>query len=157
MHVKGSIAIAVLSAVVPGALAGAASGTGASIPGSAGDPVANAARPATVRLGSTRLGKVLVAGGDGRTLYLSIHDTTNKSICTGQCAIVWPLMISGKLRAGKGVSASRLGEIKRGDSHQVTYAGHPLYTFDGDSAAGQTSGEADNGFYLVSPSGRAIK
>jgi hypothetical protein len=32
-----------------------------------------------------------------------------------------------------------------------------LYTFEGDSAAGQASGEGDNGFYVVSPSGKAIK
>jgi predicted lipoprotein with Yx(FWY)xxD motif len=156
MHVKRSIAAAVLSVAVPGVLLGA--GAGASIARSAGDPVANAAKTATVRLGATSLGKVLVAGSGGRTLYLSIQDAKNKSMCTGQCAVVWPpLLTSGKPSAGKGVSAAKLGEIKRGRSHQVTYAGHPLYTFDSDSAAGQTSGEGDNGFYVVSPSGKAIK
>jgi predicted lipoprotein with Yx(FWY)xxD motif len=155
MHVKRSIAAAVLSAAVPGVLLGA--GAGASIARS-GDPVANAAKTATVGLRATSLGKVLVAGSSGRTLYLSTHDAKNKSMCTGQCAVVWPpLLTSRKPSAGKGVSASKLGEIKRGRSHQVTYAGHPLYTFEGDSAAGQTSGEADNGFDVVSPSGKAIK
>src|ERR1035438_3617484 len=113
MHVKHSIAAAVLSVAVPGVLLGA--GAGASIARSAGDPVANAAKTATVRLGATSLGKVLVAGSGGRTLYLSIQDAKNKSMCTGQCAVVWPpLLTSGKPSAGKGVSAAKLGEIKRG-------------------------------------------
>jgi predicted lipoprotein with Yx(FWY)xxD motif len=156
MHVKHSIAAAVLSAAVPGVLLGV--GAGASIARSAVDPVANAAKTATVGLRATSLGRVLVVGSGGRTLYLSIHDAKNKSMCTGQCAVVWPpLLTSGKPSAGKGVSVSKLGEIKRGHSHQVTYAGHPLYTFEGDSAAGQTSGEGDNGFYVVSLSGKAIK
>jgi Secreted repeat of unknown function len=43
---------------------------------------------------------------------------------------------------------------------KVTYAGHPLYYFSGDMAAGQTNGEGNNGFgapwYLVAPSGQQI-
>ena len=107
---------------------------------------------------ATSLGKLLIAGSSGRTLYLSTQDAKNKSMCTGQCADVWPpLLTSGKPSAGMGVSAPKLGEIKRGHSHQVTYAGHPLYEFSGDTNAGQTTGEGVNGFYVVSASGKAIK
>jgi predicted lipoprotein with Yx(FWY)xxD motif len=65
------------------------------------------------------------------------------------------LLVPGKLRAGKGVSAAKLGEIKRGKGHQVTYAGHPLYLFASDTAPGQTNGEAVAGFRAVSASGKA--
>jgi predicted lipoprotein with Yx(FWY)xxD motif len=45
-------------------------------------------------------------------------------------------------------------------TRQVTYAGHPLYRFVGDSAAGQTSGQGLDDFggawYVVAASGRAI-
>ena len=58
--------------------------------------------------------------------------------------------------------ASLLGVNKRTDGkRQVTYAGHPLYTFIGDTRAGQTTGEGLTDFgaawYVVAPSGRAIK
>ena len=65
--------------------------------------------------------------------------------------------MSGRPSAGPGVKASKLGEIRRGHGHQVTYAGHPLYEFDGDSAAGQTSGQGDMGFYVIAPSGKVIR
>ena len=106
----------------------------------------------------TSLGKILVAGASGRTLYLLTSDGKNKSTCTGGCAQVWPaLLVSGKPTAGKGASKSKLGEIRRGKSHQVTYASHPLYEFAQDSGPGQTNGEGTAGFYVVSPSGKAIK
>ncbi len=63
--------------------------------------------------------------------------------------------------AGTGATASDLGTIARSDgTKQVSYAGHPLYYFSGDSAAGQTNGEGVNGFgalwYLVAPTGQQI-
>jgi predicted lipoprotein with Yx(FWY)xxD motif len=133
-------------------------GAGASIARSAAATVAHAAKAPTVVLHETRHGKVLAAGSNGRTLYLFSQDGKNQSTCTGQCAQVWPpLLVKGKPTAGKGVKASKLGEIRRGHSHQATYAGHPLYEFSGDSAAGQATGEGEGGFDVVSRSGKAIK
>jgi predicted lipoprotein with Yx(FWY)xxD motif len=83
-------------------------------------------------------------------------------MCSGACATAWPpLTATGAPTAGTGVTASDLGTINRSDgTKQVTYAGHPLYYFAGDTAAGQTSGEGSNGFgapwYLVAPSGQQI-
>lgn len=157
MHVKHSVvAAAVVTAAVPAGIL--ANGAGASIARRASDPAARGANIATVALRRTGLGKILVAGRSGRTLYLFVSDGKNRSNCTGRCAAIWPpLLTSSQPTAGPGVSASKLGEIKRGSSHQVTYAGHPLYRFVSDYAAGKTTGEGVMGFYVVSSSGRAIK
>jgi predicted lipoprotein with Yx(FWY)xxD motif len=135
-------------------------GVSASVARTARAPAAVAAtakaKAPTVALRKTRLGTILVSGASGHTLYLFTKDRKNKSNCTGQCAQVWPpLLVKGSLRAGKGVSAGKLGEIKRGAGHQVTYAGHPLYRFTSDAAPGQTNGEGVGGFMVVSASGKA--
>ena len=62
----------------------------------------------------------------------------------------------------RGVRASLLGLTKRTDGkRQVTYAGHPLYTFSLDRRAGETSGQGLTDFggswNVVAASGRAVK
>jgi predicted lipoprotein with Yx(FWY)xxD motif len=110
----------------------------------------------------TSNGTSFLTGGSGRALYLWVPDTKTKSMCSGACAGAWPpLTVKGSPTAGTGARASDLGTIGRSDgTKQVTYAGHPLYYFAGDKAAGQTSGEGSNGFgapwYLVAPSGQQI-
>jgi predicted lipoprotein with Yx(FWY)xxD motif len=159
MHIKHSAvaaAVVAVSAAVPAGIL--AAGAGASLAREASDHTAVAAKAPTVALRATKLGKILVAGSNGHALYLYTKDGKDKSNCTSSCAAVWPpLTVSGRPSAGGGVAASKLGEITRGHGHQVTYAGHPLYTFTSDSSAGQTSGEGVGSFYVVSASGRAIK
>jgi predicted lipoprotein with Yx(FWY)xxD motif len=109
---------------------------------------------AKVTLHSTSRGKVL-ATSTGRTLYLDKADGRNKSNCTGSCAAIWPpLLTKGKPVAGAGVKKSLLGTLKRGAKLQVSYNGHPLYTFTSDSKAGQANGEGVEGFFVVKASGR---
>jgi predicted lipoprotein with Yx(FWY)xxD motif len=121
-----------------------------------------ASAKATVRVGSTELGSVLVTS-KGRTLYVWAHDKGRKSTCSGRCAEFWPpLITSGKPRAGAGVRASLLGTSRRADGRmQVTYHGHPLYTFIMDKQAGDTNGEGLTGFGgrwdPVSTAGRAVR
>jgi predicted lipoprotein with Yx(FWY)xxD motif len=108
-----------------------------------------------VTLHSTNRGKVL-ATSTGRTLYLSIADGRNKSRCTSAngCASLWPpLLTKGTPIAGTGVKQALLGTLKRGTKLQVSYNGHPLYTWSSDSKAGQATGENINGFFVVKPSG----
>jgi predicted lipoprotein with Yx(FWY)xxD motif len=119
-------------------------------------------KAALVGLGTTTLGKVLV-DNRGRTLYLFAKDRAGRSACSGACAAYWPpLVSSAKPRAARGVRASLLGLSKRTDGkRQVTYAGHPLYTFSLDTRAGQTSGQGLTDFggtwSAVTASGRAVK
>ncbi len=117
---------------------------------------------ATVTLKKTGLGAILV-DARGRTLYLFLKDRNHKSQCTGSCATYWPpLLNTGKPSAGAGVRTSLLGlTTRQGGSHQVTYAGHPLYVFVADTKPGQTNGEGSINFgaawYVIGANGRAVK
>ena len=117
---------------------------------------------ARVALGKTALGRVLV-NARGRTLYLFEKDTHGRSACYGACAAYWPPLVSAaKPQPGNGVRASLLGVTKRKDGkRQVTYAGHPLYTYVGDTKAGMTSGEGLTDFGgtwdAVAASGRSVE
>lgn len=117
---------------------------------------------ATVAVAHTSLGDILV-DPSGRTLYLFEKDKGGRSACTGACATSWPpLTVSGAPTAGPGVAAAKLGTTMRQDGkRQVTYAGHPLYRFSGDTKPGDTKGEGIDGFggewYAVSPQGAAVE
>jgi predicted lipoprotein with Yx(FWY)xxD motif len=108
------------------------------------------------------LGKILV-DSTGRTVYLFEKDTGPKSTCSGACALEWPpVTTSGKPTAGDGLTASTLGTTKRSDgTTQVTYTGHPLYRYSGDSKPGDTAGQNLDAFgaewYVLSPAGNKVE
>ena len=99
-----------------------------------------AAASAGVTLKTADIGGVTVlTNGRGLTLYWFAPDTAAASRCTGSCVEYWP-PLTGDPRAGPGVTG-QLGVIKRpGGGLQVTYDGHPLYTYVGDSGPGQANG-----------------
>jgi predicted lipoprotein with Yx(FWY)xxD motif len=104
--------------------------------------VAGAASAGTkIDLRSTHDGKILVNGG-GFTLYAFTKDAAKRDNCmkVSGCIAVWsPLTTTGSPVAGPGVKASLLGTIPyKGSLKQVTYAGHPLYTYKGDDGPGAT-------------------
>jgi predicted lipoprotein with Yx(FWY)xxD motif len=113
-----------------------------------------------VSTGSTSLGTVLV-DSQHRTLYLFKADQGTKSACSGACASAWPpLRTSGKPTAAGGAEASKLGTTPRSDGRpEVTYNGHPLYTYTGDSKPGDVNGQGLTAFgaawFALSPSGSA--
>ena len=115
----------------------------------------------TVQARSTKLGKILV-NGKGDTLYLWAKDKHGKSVCSGGCLAVWPLLlVSGKPIAGHGVQKSKLGEYKASNGkYEVTYNHHPLYTFVSDTKPGAITGQGNTTFggpwWVVSPAGNAI-
>jgi predicted lipoprotein with Yx(FWY)xxD motif len=102
---------------------------------------------AIVKIGPSNLGRVLV-DAHGKTLYLWAHDKGSRSTCYGVCASYWPPLISrGKPKALAGAKQTLLGTSRRRDgSLQLTYAGHPLYSFVQDTKAGQTTGEGRTDF-----------
>jgi len=114
----------------------------------------------TVKTASIGKDGTVLVDAKGRTLYLFTPDTATTIACTGGCAAAWPpLASSAKAQAGGSAMSSQLGTVKRDDgTEQVTYAGHPLYTFAGDSAAGEAKGQGEDGkWWVVSASGKAVK
>jgi predicted lipoprotein with Yx(FWY)xxD motif len=109
---------------------------------------ANSSGGAFVSLASApKLGLILV-DSEGFTLYDFHKDKGGKSACYGGCAKVWPpLLTEGEPQSSNGVSASKLGTTKRDDGTvQVTYAGHPLYTYTTDTKPGEANGQDIDSF-----------
>jgi predicted lipoprotein with Yx(FWY)xxD motif len=104
------------------------------------------------------LGRIVV-DSEGFTLYDFHKDKGTTSACYGACAKVWPpLLTEGSPQAGEGAMSSKLGTTKRKDgTTQVTYAGHPLYTYEADTKPGDTKGNDFSSFggewYALQPSG----
>jgi predicted lipoprotein with Yx(FWY)xxD motif len=116
---------------------------------------------ATIGLANNgNLGKILV-DSKGDTVYLFQKDTGTKSTCTGACATTWPpVPATGKPTVADGLSGKVGTTTGSGGKPQVTYAGHPLYRFAGDSKPGDANGQGTNAFgalwYVVSSSGAAV-
>lgn len=147
--------------LVGAAIAVAACGGGGST--DSGNKTSTASPPSsTVRVGTTKLGRILV-DSQGRSLYLFEKDKGTASTCYGACASFWPpLTVSGSPKAGAGVVAAKLGTTKRKDGMaEVTYNGHPLYYFAPDKAPGQIGGQGleqfGGGWDVVAPSGSKIE
>lgn len=121
----------------------------------------NAAATLSVR-SAAPLGQRLV-DGSGRTLYLFEADTSTMSTCSGACAQSWPPFVTtGAPQVGAGMNQALVGTTTRSDgAKQVTYNGHPLYYFAGDTQAGDTKGENLHAFgadwYVVSPAGDKVE
>ena len=154
--VGGAAAVALSAATIAACGGGGGSTTGAT------KPKGPDGAAATFGVASASgLGRILV-DSKGQTLYLFKKDTGTKSTCAGACATDWPpLRASGKPLAGTGLSTSKVGTTARPDGKpQVTYNGHPLYLFQGDSAPGQTNGEGISAFgaawFAVSPAGSQV-
>jgi predicted lipoprotein with Yx(FWY)xxD motif len=127
-------------------------------------PSASAASVSTtIRTRHTRIGTILVSS-NGDTLYAFSRDSRNRDVCASirGCLSVWPIAaLHGTLEAGSGVNRSMLGSIRVGRSRQVTYAGHPLYSWTGNSGSGDVSyvgADSSGGRWpAVSPSGSLIR
>jgi predicted lipoprotein with Yx(FWY)xxD motif len=147
----GSAAVAVVAAC-------GSSGSAAGMPGATGStpPAAtpHAAAPAHAAVGTTltvrqtSLGPILT-DSRGFTLYAFEADKGTTSACSGACATAWPPVTTtnANVAVTGGASKSLVGETTRqGGARQLTYAGHPLYLFQGDHSAGSTSGQGLEAF-----------
>jgi predicted lipoprotein with Yx(FWY)xxD motif len=107
---------------------------------------------------STTLGLVLV-DSRGHTLYVFDLDHGTKSSCIGACTASWhAFLTSSKPVALHGLSAAKLGRAKRASGKfQVTFMGHPLYFFVGDTKAGDVHGASIAHWAAFSPTGAKLR
>jgi predicted lipoprotein with Yx(FWY)xxD motif len=131
-------------------------------PGGTGSTLATIpAGTATVDVGTTDLGDVLV-DLSGHTLYVFTADGPGSPSCVdASCTKVWPPLTGSGIAVGTGVPA-KPGEFKlvpRPDgTQQLTVNGQPLYTFSGDAGPGDTAGQGIGGTrFVVGTDGTAIK
>ena len=122
---------------------------------------ASGAAAAEVGVANSNLGHIVV-NGTTRTLYVFEKDSNGRSACYGPCASYWPPLLSkGKPIALSGTNMGLIGTTRRTDgTEQVTYAGHPVYEYAGDTKPGQTTGEGLTDFgaawVAISPTGETI-
>ena len=134
-------------ATSPAASAPAASASATPTPAATPTPVP-VAPASVVATQNPQLGTIL-ANAQGRTLYYFLPERGGKIVCSSSaCTSYWPpsLTAGGNPIGSAGVTG-QLGLVMRaGGAQQITYSTWPLYTFAGDSAAGQTSGQGVVGF-----------
>lgn len=96
-------------------------------------------RPAgpAITVRSSQYGPI-IADGSNRTIYLFTSDRSTTSTCYGPCAAAWPPVLTrGAPKPAGGLSGSLGTTRRRGGALQVTYAGHPLYYYVGDTKPGE--------------------
>jgi predicted lipoprotein with Yx(FWY)xxD motif len=136
-------------------LAVAACTSSAATPSSNGGGASSDAGVIVDSASSPGFGMVLT-GPNGMALYTHAGDTATSSTCTGSCATTWPpLETNGQPTARAGVTG-QLGTLTRPDgATQVTYRGLPLYYWQGDTKAGDVTGNGVEGFSVATVSGSA--
>jgi predicted lipoprotein with Yx(FWY)xxD motif len=135
VQVTGIAAAAVVIAACGSSGSSGSTPTGAATSGAAAS--SSALKTATIG------GATVVTTARGFTVYWFAPDTPTTSKCNGSCATFWP-PVKGPATAGAGVTG-KLTTITRSDgSVQAAYNGHPLYTYTGDKAPGQATGNGLN-------------
>ena len=150
------------SASLRAAAAGVALGIGLLAAGcgtaSAKSPSPAATSAATSVTASVRIGHATVKGkfiqvltnSQGMTLYWETTDTATTSHCTGNCASLWPPLLSSHSSLGSPAGLTKAwAVVKDGNGNQVSYDGHLLYTYSGDTSPGQAVGEGLFGKWTV--------
>jgi predicted lipoprotein with Yx(FWY)xxD motif len=169
--IGGGVGAALLVAACSSAASSTSAAAAPASPAGASSPSAAASSPAAAAAGASG-GTVITTAkssagtflttGSGKAVYLWVKDTGDMSNCTGACAGAWPpVTTTGTATATGGAKASDIGTITRSDgTKQVTYDGHPLYYFSGDSGPGTATGQGSDGFgakwWLVSPTGSDV-
>lgn len=150
------IALGLLFALIIAGCGGAATSSPLGSGSSATTPPASAPLVKTASVSVKGAQTTVLTDSQGKTLYFFDPDTTTQATCTssGGCAQTWPAFVtsSGAPAVPSGVSGS-FSVINSGNGVQVTFNGHPLYTYSGDSGPGQANGDGLFGkWHVATPS-----
>lgn len=144
-----SVAALATAGGITAATAGTSTASGAPSP-------SHSAAAVTVRTAQAVVGgrtQTILTSATGQPLYYYQPDTATKSLVTGSLAALWPPLTSGA-PTGTGLSG-QLAVLKDVNGQQVTYNGHPLYTFV-DDHTGQATGQGVQNFFVATPGLAAI-
>jgi predicted lipoprotein with Yx(FWY)xxD motif len=98
-----------------------------------------------------KVGDVIV-DAQGRTLYRFTAEAQGRPVCTGACVGTW---LPATVASATGLPA-HVATVKRDDGAlQLTYEGHPLYRYAGDSSPADANGEGIGGQWYVIKAGGA--
>ena len=135
------------------------SSTGGSGPyGSSGSNTTSASTPSSSSAASIKTAALTVGGksmtvftnAQGMTLYYRTSDTPS-SVCSGGCASAWPPVLSSTMPSVSTAVPGTFSLMNDANGSQVAYNGHPLYTYSGDSAPGQSNGQGVGNIWFVAP------
>jgi predicted lipoprotein with Yx(FWY)xxD motif len=107
------------------------------VAGAGGKPATGSGGTAALKTGNVG-GVTVLTNANGLTVYTFAADTPGKSNCNGSCAVYWP-PVTGTPSA-PGVPGTFSTTTRTGGIKQVTWNGHPLYTYVGDHGPGQANG-----------------
>lgn len=107
----------------------------------------------------TELGTVL-ATADGRTLYGFLPDeAAGAPTCTGDCVGSWPVLAAPDGEVPDGLDTAVFSVTTHPEAgDQLQAGGWPLYTFAGDTAEGDVTGQGvGDAWFAVGPDGELIR
>ncbi len=161
------VALAIgLSAILAACSSSGASTAPSAAAPSAAAPSAAASAPAaaagtTIALADSSLGKKIIVGANGMTLYMFTPDDGQAApTCAAGCIDNWPALIADSPTAGPGLDASKLSTVARADGkgNQVKYGDYYLYNFAKDKAPGDINGQGvGTKWYVLGADGEPIK
>ena len=114
-------------------------------------PAAYGAVP-TVATAAIAIGGVstrVLTNDQGMTLYYLDTDTPARSTCTGGCASIWPPLLSSEVPSTEPSLPGKLAVVKTANGSQVSYNGHLLYIYSGDTGPHQSNGQGLAGKWWV--------
>ncbi len=91
----------------------------------------------------------------GMTLYYFTPDTATKAACTGDCAKMWPPLLSKSTPSHPTALSGKFSVVNDANGRQVSYNGHLLYAYSGDTTPGQAAGDGLYGKWYVAKPGLA--